>query len=667
MEPSPSSQQPSLRSSIDVEAPVKQTEQTWYIDLSSGRTWAEEMAFDDVSPVIGGSGRGWQILADSLPPRIDPLSPENIVILNPGVFVGTRTLGSPKLTVITKFPTIASEDRRFFTGSCTSGGRYFAIGMRQAGCDRLVILGKAERPVYLAIRDRGVEIEDAADLWGRGIDDVSIELVQREGMDAGVLAIGTAGEKLVRNALTIIDRTNSLGRGGLGAVLGSKNVKAIVARGSGGIRVANPVEYNKISNELIARAVSWPRREHWIKLGLAAGWSTFKHTQNPGMWPKDRWDKLYGEEKRLESLRAVIACASCPLSCRLRWELPGGEFGGEQGLGSPYSKSATSGQLLGIEDDRKMIHLVTEANAKTGLDYYTTMRLIDLVTRMYEQGRIPKESAGFELAREYTTYSRLYEMTAEREGIGDILADGWYRVKEEFGIDPQEYWYAGVCKGIDFIYDARPSRFHPLMMTFLTRPRPHHGGSHTRTNSRGKTLAEIREQVEHWDLSDETMTRIFSETPYSGQFNVGRYTAYMEDLMRVKNALGLCTIYTYQALVFADDMARLYSAAVGDEVGARELIARGERIGNLAKVINVRDGFSRADDQPPDVWFTPMNAPEGTIEMEDYFQTKMLSRDDLNRMLDDYYDERGWDISTGQPTKQRLREIGLQTNAGDSS
>jgi len=642
------------------------TERTWYVDLTEGRTWCEDATLDAFGRVIGGSGHGWRIMADRLPRGVDPLAPENVVILNPGVLVGTRTVGSSKLTAITKFPTVASRDRRFFTGSCTGGGRYFSIGMRQAGCDRLVILGKADRPVFLVVGDDGVTMEDAAALWGRGIEEVSIELVRREGADAGVLVIGTAGEKLVRNALAIIDRTNSLGRGGLGAVLGSKNVKAIVARGSGSIRVANPAEFNEISNELIARVVGWPRREHWIKLGLAAGWSTFKHTQNPGIWSKDRWDELYGEEKRLESLRSVIACTSCPLNCRLRWEIPGGEFAGEQGLGSPYSKSATSGQLLGIEDDRKMIHLVTEANAHTGLDYYTTMRLIDFVTRMYERGRISKDGAGFELARDYATYERLYRMTAEREGIGDILADGWYRVEEEFGLDPQEYWYAGVCKGIDFIYDARPSRFHPLMMTFLTRPRPHHGGAHTRTNSRNKTLAEIREQVEHWGLDEETMARIFTETPHSGKFNVGRYTSYMEDLMRVKNALGLCTIYTYQALVFADDMARLYSAAVGESVDARELIRRGERVSNLAKVINVRDGFSRADDQPPDVWFTPMEAPEGRIEMEDYYQTKVLTREDLARMLDDYYDERGWDLAAGHPTAERLQAIGLAGYASET-
>jgi len=636
------------------------TDRTWFVDLTRRDVWYEERPHHEVAEVLGGSGFGWQIIADRLPAGIDPFAPENMIVLNPGVLVGTRTVGASKLTAITKFPTVASPDGRFYIGSCTSGGRYFAIGMRQAGCDRLVIQGKASEPVIVAVRDDGIAIEPAGDLWGQGADPAARALVEREGPDAGVLTIGTGGEKLVRSALTFIDRTNSLGRGGLGAVFGSKNLKAIVARGTGSIRVADPDQYNRVANELCERVLAWPRREHWIKLGLAAGWSTFKHTQNPGMWPKERWDQLYGEEKRLESLQSVIACASCPLNCRLRWVLPGGEFDGEQGLGSPYSKSATSGQLLGIEDDRKMIHLVTEANTTTGIDFYTTTRLIDFVTKMAANGRIPAEQDGITLSRDYATYQQLYRMTADRQGLGDVLADGWYRVQAELGLDPSEYWYAGVVKGVDFIYDARPSRFHPLMMTFLTRPRPHHGGSHTRTNSRNKTLEEIKDQAAHWELGDEVMDRIFQETPYSGKFNVGRYSAYMEDLMRVKNAIGLCTIYTYQALLFADDMARLYSAAVGETVTARELIRRGERISNLAKLVNVREGFTRADDQPPAVWFRPMDAPEGKMEIEDYYQTKVLTRDDLAKILDDYYDERGWDPETGHPTEERLRSLGIR-------
>lgn len=633
----------------------------WFVDLSTGRWWKQEVSPSEVGPYIGGSGYGWKLVADSLPAYVNPLSPRNVVVISPGLLVGTRTIGCPKTTAITKFPTLAADDGRCYIGSCTGGGRYFGVGMRMAGCDTLVILGQAPQPVTLHIHDRGLELRDASHLWGRGIADVTEELAKEGGADTGVLAIGTGGEKLVRNALTILDKTNSLGRGGLGAVLGAKRVKAIVAKGGRGVKVADPRRFRHVSDELISRAVKWPRREHWLKLGLAGGWSTFKHTQYPGLWPKDRWEELYGEKKRLESLDRVIACASCPLSCRLRWVLPGGEFGGEAGLGSPYSKSATSGQLLGVEDYRLMVHLVTVANSQLGIDFYTTTRLIDFVTRMYEEGRLTKEdTGGIELRRDYRTYETLFYMTANREGFGDVLADGWMRLKSEFGLDPQEYWYAGICKGMDFIYDARPSRFHPLMMTFFTRPRPHHGGSHTRTNSRNKTLEEIREQVEHWGLSKEVLERIFTETSYSGKFNVGRYTAHMEDLMRVKNALGMCTMYTYYGLVFADDMARLYAAATGEELTAEELRNRGARISNLAKILNAREGFTREDDRPPEVWFRPMETPEGRIELQDYYQTKTLSKEDVGKMLDDYYDERGWDPRTGLPTIERLEELGLK-------
>ena len=630
------------------------------VDLSTGAV--ERAPVDDAlqEAYLGGPGVGWRLLADALPPGVDPLSPENIICINPGVLVGTLTPGTPKTTVITKFPTDASEDGKHFIGACTAGGRFLGIALKRAGCHHLLITGKAPRPSYLRIRDQSIELVDAAEYWGGGIEDVMVDLVEREGPETGTIVIGTSGEKLVRHALTIVDRANSLGRGGLGAIMGSKNLKAIVVNGTGGVELADPEAFIAGSERMREAVMQWPRREHWIDLGLAAGWSTFKHTQYPGIWSKDRWDELYGEETRMETVEDVIGCNSCILGCRLRWTTKGGEFDREVGFGSPFSKSATSGMLLGIEDFRKVIHFVADANSRTGLDFYTAMRLIDFVTKMYEIGRLTKaQTGGMELSRDYETYEKLYEMTVNREGFGDVLADGWMRLKREYGLDPQEYWYAGICKGVDFIYDARPSNFHPLMMTFTTRPRPHHGGSHTRTNSRNKTIEEIREQVERWGLAQETIDRIFTESDYSGKFNVGRYTRYMEDMMRVKNAIGLCTIYTYQGLLFGNDIAELYSAATGQAMTALGMVECGERISNVAKMMNVREGFRRVDDAVPEVWFRPMESPEGTIEMQDYYQTKTLTKEDTDRILDDYYEERGWNPKTGTPTPERLRELDL--------
>ncbi|GAG48582.1 unnamed protein product, partial [marine sediment metagenome] len=187
------------------------------------------------------------------------------------------------------------------------------------------------------------------------------------------------------------------------------------------------------------------------------------------------------------------------------------------------------------------------------------------------------------------------------------------------------------------------------------------------TNSRNKTIEEIRDQVERWGLAKDTVDHIFTESDHSGRFNVGRYTRYMEDMMRVKNAIGLCTIYTYQGLLFGDDIAELYTAASGHEITALEMVECGERIHNVTKMINVHEGFNRIDDAIPEVWFRPMESPEGRIEMQDYYQTKTLTKDDTDKILDDYYDERGWDSKTGCPTAERLKHLGLDEFAAPST
>lgn len=635
----------------------------WKFDLSTEKLEKWKVDPQIAKDFIGGGGVGWKLAVDLMKPDVDPFSSQNILIFNPSVLVGTLTFGTPKLTLITKFAIIATEDGKYFIGDACAGGRYFAMGLKRAGCDHLIITGRAEKPSYLRITDDNIELVDASGLWGRGIQEVTNELVRKEGENTGVYVIGRAGEKLVRHAIGIVDKTNSLGRGAA-AVMGSKNLKAIVTKGTGDIRVASPEEFQKISKELRDRAKSWHFRPTWLKMGLAAGWNDFIHTQYPGKWPKEKWNKLYGEKTRIETLDKVIPCISCVNSCRLRWKIKNGEFEGEVGFGSPFSKGATSGMLLDVEDYRKMIHLVKVGNNEDGIDFYTMTRMIDFVTTLYQQGIITKEhTGGMELRRDYETYLRLWEMTVNREGLGDILADGWMRLKHEFGINPQEYWYGGICKGVDFIYDARPSRFHPLMMTFFTRPRPHHGGAHTRTNSPMRPIGEIRYQLERWGVPNDALERIFTPTPYSGKFNVGRYTVYMENMMMINNATGLCSIYTYQAMIHGDDIARLYSASMGFDVTAADLMRCGERIFNISKLINIREGFTRIEDKVPETWLRPMESPEGKIVLMDYYATKPLTKGDIEKILQDYYDERGWDIEKGIPTKEKLSQLNLSEYA----
>jgi aldehyde:ferredoxin oxidoreductase len=134
-------------------------------------------------------------------------------------------------------------------------------------------------------------------------------------------------------------------------------------------------------------------------------------------------------------------------------------------------------------------------------------------------------------------------------------------------------------------------------------------------------------------------------------------------MMRVKNSLGLCSIFSYQGLIFGTDLAKLYNASTGEDLTPGEMIKRGERVSNLAKLVNVREGFTRKDDRVPELWFNPMDSPEGTIETHDYFNTKVIEKEDAEQILDDYYDERGWDIAKGTPTQEKLKELGLEKYA----
>lgn len=600
----------------------------------------------------------WELIYKLLPPQVNPFAPDNPIIISAGTLVGTSTPGASKIAGTAKFP-IFADDNKHFVGSSVSGGRDFGLMMRNAGYEHLIITGKAESPVYIDIDNNQVNICNAAELWGQDTETAAKLLKKKHGSESGCVVIGPAGEHLVRYALAVVDMTNSLGRSGLGAVFGSKNLKAIVVKGDGGIEVKDPQRYEKYVELAATRARNWDNLDNWLQLGMGAGWPIFRYTQYPGKWTREKWDSLYGEAKRLETLDKLVGCSSCRISCRIKWRIKSGPYAGEVGMGSPYGKSATSAQLLEVEDHRKMIHMVALAN-QAGIDFYSFTRLLDWLTTNYEQGRLPDNQVDDDLSRNYDNYLDILAKTVAREGIGDLMADGWNAIRDKLGLDPQDYWYAGICKGVDFVYDARAAKLHPLMMTFFTNPRPHHGGNHTVTTGLGKDIDEIKEQLDTWGIPQEAMESIFTPTPHSGRLNVGCYTKWMEDAMAVRNSLGVCSMYSAFGLENMDWLANIYSAVTGIEMSAGDLMKAGERAFNFKKLANVREGFRRKDDQPPRLWLRPMESPEGKIYTEDYYKEKVITEEDFEKILDDYYQERGWDKETSVPRDEKLKELGIE-------
>jgi len=619
------------------------TERLLSVNLTEPAFDALELPAQLVDDYLGGGALGWRLAYETVGPH-DAYDPANPVIISCGALVCTAAPGAAKISGTTRFPTLATEDGRQFVGSSVAGGRDFGVMMRTAGWSQIMITGKAHHPVYLLIDDEQAKLVPADDLWGkRDADETARTLRERHGPESGVLCIGPAGENLVRFAMAFVDFSNSLGRSGLGAVLGSKNLKAVVVRGTGGVEPADPDRFMAAAERVRRRAMEWGGRPSWFKLGMGAGWPIFKYTQYPGRWPRDVWEQFYGEPKRLPAVDRILACSSCAIGCRIKWRIPDGEYQGEAGAGSPFGKSATSGQLLDITDQSRMLHLVGLAN-KAGLCFYTFTRLTDWLTTLFRD-QVIKESdtGGLELRRDYETYLTLLDLVVQRKGIGELIGEGWIGVARALSLDPHEYWYAGISKGVDFIYDARAANLHPLMLSFITNPRPHHGGLHTLTTGRNHSLEDIRGQLAEWGVPQEALERIFTPSSHNGSFSVGRYTRWMEDAMAARNALGVCSMYSAFGMESMRDLAEMYSSLRGcREFSPSDLLQAGARAFNVKRILNVHSGFSKEDDRVPDLWLRPMASPEGTIKTMDYYGKVELTAEGFQKTLEEYYDERGW-------------------------
>ena len=636
------------------------------VDLTREKIRKEPLDRKLVEKFIGGWGVNLKLFYDLQKPNVDPFSPRNPIVIGAGPLVGTPVPGASKITGTTKSP-IVDERGKHFIDSSVAGGRFGAM-LKNAGHDHLVITGKARKPVYLKIIDDDVEICDATPLWGK-LDTYQTTdwLVDKHG-SCGVISIGRAGENLVRYAMGIVDRFATFSRFGLGGVMGSKNLKAILVRGTKKVDIARPKEFQDLIHEWRRDIEKIPIIEQWRTLGIAAGWAVHSPLVREGVWEYSKWNELYGPEKWLEikGEERNLACYGCPMACRVDYEIKNGEFKGLASFTGAYFLPARVGQRLEIEDCRKAVKLLDVCN-RAGMCYFTASQMVNWVTRLFEKGVISKrETGGMELNRNFDVYLDLFEKIVAREGFGDILADGWYPASKLIGADPDEFVEGtGMFKGVDPIQDARFTKLHPQAFTHLTDPRPHHGGVQSAYTVPNLDVDSLKQDVRKMGISGEEFNRIFTPTPAYGAFNVARYAKHCEDRMAVYNSLGTCVVHALWGFLGIkylnlELIAQIYSAATGIEVNAGELKKRGERAFNLLKILNVGEGFSRKDDRCSKIWLTPRKTPDGVAVLTDYYGKKRISRDDIERLLDDYYEERGWDPENGLPFKQKLAELGLR-------
>ena len=636
------------------------------VDLTNKKTTSRKLDMDIARNFIGDFGLNARLAYDLIDPHTDPFSPHNVIIFGAGPFVGANVPGAARCHILTKLPLVGSVWE-------AGGSMFFSTRLKEAGYDHLIITGRADRPVYINIYNDNVEICDASELWGKGIFDTTDALWGKYGKRSSVTAIGQAGENLVKISLTLIDKVGSAGKGGLGAVMGAKNLKAIVVNGSHKVKIYDKNRFKEITDLLKGRLIKDPAAKEHIKLGQMFEWKGMvrdtkcEYKNWTEIYPKEKLDDVINIDSYLKVKKARLACPSCPRPDKDALEIREGEYKGlvtyVAGFGGRARDLCLRGDLESINQFVKILDLVGQYGICTHLFWSLYALAIDL----YERGIISKEdTGGLVLRRGFETEAKLIEQIAFREGIGDVLADGIPAIIKKFGKECEKY--AIAIKGENPQSDARAHILSPSLFTQIVSPE---GGGSRQPGITGTpdhfAVGELQDQwrayCQQINVPKEAVNRIFEG---SRGYNVGRMTKYCEEFYALLSSLGLCIRHHYAALYNYSLLAELYSALTGFEMNPSQLGECAERAWNMIKILNVREGFGRKDDSVPLRWIEePIRGDSGEeLRLKDS-GGEVLSKDDVERLLDDYYDEHGWEIRRGIPSKEKLINLGLAEVVND--
>ena len=438
------------------------------VNLRAGKITKTPLEEHLARSYLGGFGINAKLAYDYLPPRVDPLSPQNVIILGAGSLVGTMVPGSARLMSITKLPEVSAV-------FASTGSMSFACMLKYAGYDHLIISGRSERPVYLYIDDNHLEICDAEELWGRDIYQVKEMLWQRHSWKSSIIAIGQAGENLLPISLALVDRLASLGNKGMGAVFGSKNLKAIVVRGSGGIGVADSRRFMRIINKSIRKIRNDPGHQKWLELGKMTAFPRidFSYQNWDNFFPAEAANELIGQKVYLDKLRKRrLSCPSCPYADKDILEVREGEF---KGL-TTYVTSWLAGNInFGIQCEvesydkiAKCINMVQ----RYGICRHAVSAVVDYAVHLYQQGIITREDTeGLELKRNYQTTKTVIDWMVSGRGLGKILGKGIQGLATAFGTSGRQDYFA--VKGTAISTDPRITGLS-TNFEYIVNPKGHH-------------------------------------------------------------------------------------------------------------------------------------------------------------------------------------------------
>lgn len=636
------------------------------VNLTTGDIKKEPLTIDLIKKYIGPEGISFRWAYDLIPPKIDPYSETCPIIIGSGPIVGTPVPLSSRV-----FATFKHPNYNGVIENSHAGGDLGPM-LKWAGYDYIIITGKSDKPVYLSIHNEDVRIYDGSQVWGKDTYQTT-DILWEAHDNACVFAIGPAGERLVKTTVGLIDKVHTLGKGGLPAVMGSKKLKAIVVNGSKGVNVADPERLKKIVVPLMERVKSHTNLERLIELGTMGGFSAWFERQGASQrnwtetFPVNEALKLYSldiYEKNIRKNR--IACFSCPVGCKDHVRIRDGEFAGLETYGSSfYGRLENIAVRCNVGSFNRFVKWLDYCQ-RMGLCIHEVTALLDWAIDLYKHGIITKQdTGGLELQWDFDTTIILLEQMALNEGFGAILGEGILSAIEKIGRDSEKL--AVHVKGMSPLYDARVNRLSNVEFGQVVNPKGAHPGRASISSlymSRDLPNAHLiaRGWADKNGLPKDAIERIF-DSP--GRYNIGRLTKWTQERRLIFNSLGIgCGRERGGASYGMKDAAEIYSAATGLETSANELLEIANRSYNLLKALNLREGFTRKDDKFPDRWFDPVIRHGEKTYLEDYFGRR-LTREDCEKILDDYYDESGWDIRLGIPTRKKLIEVGLEDIAED--
>ncbi len=610
-----------------------------HVDLSDGKIWREKLPAEVVRKYLGARGGNAFLFWREAKAGIDPLGPENPLIFGAGNLSGTNVPCSGRTTVTTKSPAT-------HLGLKTNVGGGWGAALRFAGYDHLIIHGASATPVYLRIRGDQVEIRPAEHLWGKDVRETNRLLAEGDER-IEVACIGPAGENLVKMSAIMCSVYNAAGRGGAGAVMGSKKLKAIVVSGRKPISVGDPARFRQLVAEGRQRIADAPPAKQKYLYGTAASLAALNELK--ALPTRNFQQGHFPEAKRLTGqylveqgyLKRRVGCYACPVACHRYTEVDEGPYAGTFSGGPEYETLAAFGAGTGLSDTEAVLKANELCNIM-GLDTISTGSAVQFFLECQQRGVLsPEQTGGLTLEwGNAEAVVALVRMIATREGPGDLLAEGVRSAARAIG-QGAERW-AIESKGLEQSrVETRSAKAYAL--AFAVNPR---GPDHLHA----QPIAEFGFRPAGVAL----IARITGDAKYANPYipdKRAEIVLWHEDFYAGVDSLGLCSFPTTADFAIDPDLAAAYLSALwGEEVSTDELLHIGRRIVTLEKCFNVREGATRDLDRLP--WrLEHEESPdrEGAIN----------ATEEMRRMLDEYYTLHGWDLATSWPTEETLRGLDL--------